>query len=137
MPLPDDIFVRMELIFKLPPNKHPFIGILFKSEYEASRLNQAQVQVNNLYYFNVILEPIGDKLNLTIKLDEWLFRYTYEGLEYDPNKLKQFLFNSMGCECYNFSHIVLKNGEHKVVKTLSTQSYFILKIKELKLLQEE
>jgi hypothetical protein len=127
----------MELILKQPPGKHPFIGILFNKEYEASKLNQAQVQVNNLYYYKAILEPLGSKLNLTIKLDEWLFKYTYEGLNYDPDKLKRFLFDTMGAEVYNFGHVVLKNDAHLLVKTLSTQSYFVLRVKELKLLMEE
>jgi hypothetical protein len=127
----------MELILKQPPGKPPFIGILFNKEYEASKLNQAQVQVNNLFYFKVILEPIGTELNLTIKLDEWLFKYTYEGLNYDPDKLKRFLFDTMGAEVYNFGHVVLKNDAHLLVKTLSTQSYFVLRVKELKLLMEE
>jgi len=43
----------------------------------------------------------------------------------------------MGTECYNFSHIVLKNDNHTVVKTLSTHVHFILKVKELKLITEE
>jgi len=127
----------MELILKQPVGKHPFIGILFKSEYEASKLNQAQVQVSNLYYYNIVLEPKRNKIDLILKLNEWVFTYKYEGLEYNPDKLKRFLFNSMGSECYNFSHIVLKNGEHKVVKTLSSHSYFVLKVNELKLVSEE
>ena len=102
----------MELILKTPVGKQPFIGILFNNEYEASKLNQAQVQVNNLYYFNIILEPKGKTLDLTLKLDEWLFTYKYENLTYNPDELKRFVFNNMGCEIYNFGHIINKYGNH-------------------------
>lgn len=127
----------MELILKQPEGKHPFIGILFNNEYQAAKLNQAQVQVNNLFYYKIIFEPKADKIDLTLKMDDWLFTYKYEGLKYNSDKLKRFLFSTMGAECYNFSHLLLKGDNHHVVKTLSTQTHFILKVTEVNLLVED
>jgi hypothetical protein len=126
----------MELILKQPEAKPPFIGILFSNEYEASKLNQSQVKMNNLYY-RIMLEPKGRTIDIILKLDEWAFTYKYEGLEYNADKLKRWLFNCNGSEYYNFSHLIMKNNQHQVVKTLSTQSFFVLKVNEIKLFQEE
>lgn len=125
----------MQLIFKLPEGKPPFIGIRFK-ETELSKaltLNQDFVNENKNHSFNASIN-LGDILCLNLIREDPYKWVRYEGLTYDLHKLKVFRNFTRDARVYNFGHVLDKFGKDELVKTLQEMKPFVLKLNDLKFL---
>jgi len=132
----EEIKNRMELVLKLPENKPPFLGILFDDSYQACTINKNAVNNYHTSTYHLVLEPMGDKLNLRLTCDSSGLNHLYENVRYNPEKLLKFIYMTKGCNQFNFSHLIRKDGKDTVVKTLSNQRLFVLKIYNLSVNEE-
>jgi hypothetical protein len=127
----------MKLILKQPLNKLPFIGIEFKSEYEAECTNKMGIESYYTHTYHIILEPIGTNINVIMHTaDSNLINLVYKNVEYDPIHLQKFLAVTSLNKNYNFSHVVLENNKHKVVQSQTNRRLWVLKVNTIKLLFE-
>lgn len=127
----------MKLILKQPLNKLPFIGIEFKSEYEAESTNKMGIESYYTCTYMIILEPKGMLLNVIMRTaDSNLINLVYKDVEYDPVQLQKFLAITSLNKSYNFSHLVLENNKHKVVQSQTNRRLWVLKVTNIKLLFE-
>lgn len=122
----------MELILKLPPNKPPFIGILFRDKYRACTLNKSWVNNYNTHKYKIVLQVKGMVVDLIITEEGMGFRHTYEDLKYDSQKLLKFMRQTKEDKLFNFGHIITVLDNHEVVKTLANQRLYVLKVVKIK-----
>lgn len=127
----------MELILKRPKNKPPFIGILFKDEYEASTLNQSWVNSYKDSLYTITFEPEGKDLTLRFSLDGYGLNYRYKNLKHDSEKFFRFMYETKTHGRFNFAHLILVKDKHVVVSTTVNRALFVLGVKKVSLLVEE
>ncbi len=127
----------MKLILKQPLNKLPFVGIEFKSEYEAESFNKMGIESYYTHKYIILLEPNGKHLNLIMRTsDSNLINLVYKDVEYDPIQLQKFLALTSLNKGYNFSHLILEKNTHKVVQSQTNRRLWVLKVNAIKLLFE-
>ena len=127
----------LELILKQPQDKLPFLGILFESSFDGERVNQSIVNSYKTYLYNLELEPIDDdKMNITIREEKMNFKYTYQNVKFDAEKLSKFLQFNKDATLFNFSHIKQEYDKHIVLKTSVNRALYVLKVKEVKLVSD-
>jgi hypothetical protein len=126
----------MELVFKLPPNKLPFIGIVFDSSFQASSLNSDFVDLYKQSAYSISLENMGNSsIDLKLTCHEPHSAFTYKQLKYSKEKLLAFLPHAYKSESINFSHLVKRYDKETVVKTGKIRNLFVLRISHIKLLE--
>ena len=126
----------MELVLKLPKGKPPFIGILFQSATEAEKLNSDLVVDHRYLNYKIIFEIIADHLNIRLICEELVTVRFYNHVVYDPEKLKSWLYvlKTGKTTSVNFSHLILKDNKHTLVKAYQQKIYFVLKVANCKVL---
>lgn len=118
----------MELVFKLPKGKIPFIGVIFQNLYESATLNQDLVNSFKNSNYKIVMEQIKSEINLRLICEEHLLVRFYNGLKYDKMKLDAWLYLTQKSQQFNFSHLVKEGDKEIVVKTLKNQKLFVLKV---------
>ena len=118
----------MELIFKLPKGKPPFIGILFENIFQASTLNQDFVNELQGSIFTIHMEPIA-KMNLRLICENPISIRHYSNLKYDKEKLHAWQKRVSGQ--VNFGHLMKVYDTDTIVKTMTKQKNFVLKIERV------
>ena len=126
----------MELILKQPFNKPPCICILFDNSYEASRLNQSFVIEHKTSTFDITFEWQESNLDLILKLEDGKINFRYFKLLHSPEKFQLFLSQTKASEVFSFCHIIKSQGKLEVVKTLSSQTLWVIKVKSLEVIKE-
>lgn len=122
----------MELIFKLPENKPPFLGILFEDMRQAVTLNQDLVNRRKDAIYSISIEPVGRLLNLRLSAQEPYDVRFYHNLSCDFKKMEAWLLQARQSKACNFSHVVKELNHHMVVKTLQDRKLWVLKISQIK-----
>ena len=121
----------MVLIVKLPKNKPPFIGIQFTFEHEAEKLNEDLVERFGKGTYKIVFEFLRPFTNIKLISEEHLLIRNYSHIAYeDTEKLKVWLKLTKDTppKYFNFGHVVLVNGQHKLVKTSNKKINFVLKV---------
>jgi hypothetical protein len=126
----------MELIFKLPKDKLPFIGLRFPSEYHAFSLNRDLIINFKNSLFNIILEPNGTMINLKLINVDTGNKRVYEALSFEKDKLIRFINNTRHLENFNFGHVVQKYDKDEVVRVSENLKLFVLRVKNLSFLED-
>lgn len=127
----------MELVFKLPKGKPPFIGIVFSSEFQAARTNQELVNDYKECDFTATLEPVGERnLNMVIKCVNPPLKIEYKNLEFKYDLFVRWRRIAEGAPV-NFSHLNIKLNEHIVVKTTLQNKLFVLKLNRVDLIGDK
>jgi hypothetical protein len=126
----------VELVLKKPENKPPFIGLLFESEYEATRINATWVNNYSMDKYEIIFEPKGTKITLRLINKGMGLNHPYENVDYKPELFKTFLKSTKAISIFNFSHIINTLDGHKVVRAVATGRLFVLKVEKIYLLYE-
>jgi hypothetical protein len=128
----------MRLVFKLPKNKLPFIGVTFESEYVARTLNRHLVNEHKNANYEIRLEPtMDDKLLLTLICHTIGFTYSYEPAYFNRNDFSLFLHHTHPKSSVNFSHVIYKGGKECVPYTLDGGQLFVLGIASFRLIVPE
>jgi len=127
----------MELVFKLPRGKPPFIGVLFPTEYSACHENQDLPERKPSVVCRILLEPIKTQMHLRLVCEELVTIRFYNYLHYDHEKLKNWLYLTKDRKEFTFGHIVRERDTDKPVKLYSTNKYFVLKIEKVEVIQEQ
>lgn len=126
----------MELVFKLPKGKLPFMGIVFEKEFPAARTNQELVHDYKNCEFIATLEPVNNnQFNLVLKCLDPVLKYEYKNLEFKYDSFLRWMPYANASEI-NFSHLIIKNSEHVVVKTSQQHKLFVIKIRQVSLIGE-
>lgn len=126
----------MELIFKQTFNKPPCICILFDNAFEASRLNQSFVIEHKTGLFDITFEWQESNLDLILKLEDGKLNFRYEKLKHSPEKFQLFLSQTKASEVFSFCHIIKSQGKLELVKTLSSQALWVIKVKNIDVIKE-
>ncbi|MBA3663234.1 MAG: hypothetical protein H0W61_03375 [Bacteroidetes bacterium] len=122
----------MELVFKLPDGKPPFIGVVFKSANEAAQVNQDLVNYYKDCSFKLLIET-GDTIKLKFICDEPPLSREYRDLTFNLQKFVSWLHYSENKKI-NFSHIIRQKEKETVVRTLKDNKLFVLSVAKFELL---
>jgi hypothetical protein len=127
----------MKLVLKQPEDKPPFIGIQYESEYLAARTNADIVKTHNKECYELILEPIDQHyINLRLVNKDKMIDRSYNQIEYNAPKLKNWLFQNENKKEFNFSHVIMNFDKHVVVK-IHIHKPFLIKLDSVKLVSED
>ena len=118
----------MELIFKRPDKKLPFLGLLFESEFKASRSNQKVVLAGQPC--DMKIDFLGSHVTLRITNNETGFFHMYqEPISCDVKKFQ--VWRESTNQPYNFGHIIREYDVDKVVRTQDERKLFVVRIVSL------
>ena len=126
----------MELILKQPKDKPPCICILFESSSVACKLNNEWVKDFGTNKFALDLEINGSNLDVVLKNPEFKLMHRYENVEFFPDKLSRFLYDTKKSELYSFCHVTAHYDKHIVALLPVTRKLWVLKIDIIKLKRE-
>ena len=124
----------MELVFKSPPGKRPFIGVRFAEISKAWTTNPDLIYEYKHLSFTITLEPMGERITLNLRCDEKADVRTYTGLKFDPAQLRRFLNDDAPVK--TFGHVVRPLDKDEPVRVTKTNELFVLKVIEVKLYAE-
>jgi len=80
----------MELVLKIYNDKPARIGILFESEFKASKQYEAIIEAHKGETFRIKIEVIKDKVNLLLVSNQNASKFEYKDLQYKLDQLKKF-----------------------------------------------
>jgi hypothetical protein len=112
-----DVVERLELVFKFPEKKPPFMGVVYENEFTGKRLNQSWVNTYGSFSFQIRIEPDLDFLKLTLSQKELGEKYDYLISRFDEPKLKDFLSRTKDLKQINFGHVLKEFDDLKIIKT--------------------
>lgn len=118
----------MKLVVKLPPNKPPFIGIVFPHISVAEKTNQELVIDHKYADYRIVFEFIRTWINVKLISNAIPAVKFYNKLTYDKEKVIAWLYITKNSTEFNFSHLHEPYGKEVVVKTLLKQKLFVLKM---------
>jgi len=125
----------MELIFKLPKDKLPFLGIVFESMSQAAKLNSELVDNRQEADYKIKLEPIRDNtINMVLYSFSPTIRKEYKEMRCDLNKMEQWLNLTKYNNAFNFSHLIKEFDREMVVKTSPGFKLWVLKVSKVDLI---
>ncbi|MEO6302655.1 MAG: hypothetical protein ABIP51_05745 [Bacteroidia bacterium] len=127
----------MKLIVKLPKDKLPFVGIQFPYSYDAGKTNQDLVINFKHVSYKLVFEFVKNTVNVKLVSDENMIMRSYNGLEFDREKLKTWFYLTKDAKAFNFSHTVKESGKEMVVRTLQKPLLFILKLNKCEIINNE
>lgn len=125
----------MELVFKLPEGKLPFIGIAFEESEirQACTLNRDLIDLKETAQFSGSV-VFGSLLEFRLVSDSPYNLRVYKGLKFKENDLKVFKHLTARQREFNFGHVLNKFDRHELVKTLPGRKNFVLKLSDFKFL---
>lgn len=116
------------LIVKLPPNKPPFIGMLYSDSWSLNEINQELVIKHKNAGYRIVFEFINGILNIRLISEAALVVKFYNNVSYDKEKLKAWIYLTKDKTSFNFSHIYIKDGKETVVRTKEKGMLFVLPV---------
>ncbi|HLP12295.1 MAG TPA: hypothetical protein VK177_10225 [Flavobacteriales bacterium] len=127
---------EVELVLKWTKGKPPYVGVLFKSAYQAAKLNQEWVHEHGNGLYKIELEPKSKTLLLlTVSEPTLRLKYTYKVKWYNPEKLKGFLYATRDVERLNFGHVLVEANEYKPVITTLARKLWVLPVSKMELVE--
>lgn len=129
----------MKLIFKLPANKCPFIGILFSNEelFKGEKLHAEIVEKYGHCTYTITLEQTTSNLNLRLICQETVSVYFYDHLDFDYEKLKSWLYLTKNHKEFTFGHVCSTLDKHIIITSQPGRKKFFVKVNGLNFLTEE
>jgi hypothetical protein len=131
-----DVVERLELVFKFPENKPPFMGVVYENEFTGKRLNQSWVNTYGSFSFQIRIEPDLDFLKLTLSQKELGEKYDYLISRFDKNKLIEFLDKTKNLKQVNFGHVVKEFDDLKIIKTSVGFKPWVVKVDNIEFFNE-
>jgi hypothetical protein len=126
----------MELIFKIPPNRLPFIGIRYTENQgrlpHITNRDLIDLPKDTEFEISIVLSEDGKCLLYLICQDPFS-RRKYEDLRIDEHQLKVFknYIKTNNCTSVNFGHVIKKFDHDKLVQTQPGMKNFVLRINSL------
>jgi hypothetical protein len=80
----------MQMIIKLTEDKPPRIGVVYATEFQASKAFEALREKYRNDIFKLIIEPAGDRVNLTLESLTGSGKVSFKGLAFKADQLKRF-----------------------------------------------
>ena len=121
-----------KLVLKEPPNKNPFIGVLFTADWEAKTNDDLVIDQkkhkSNSALFSLGIEIFADYCNLKITSPNPFTIRIYRRVKYDSLMLENWLRANCNKRPFNFGHIILKNGVQEIMKTPVWHLNFVLRL---------
>ena len=118
----------MKLIVKLPPNKLPFIGIVFEHSGDAEKINQELITDYKYADYRIVFEFIRDWVNVKLISNSIPAVKFYNKLSYDKSKLIAWFYITKNMKGFNFSHLYIYQNKECVAKIPVKQKLFVLKV---------
>lgn len=118
----------MRLIVKLPKDKLPFLGVVFPTSYLATQTNEDLLLDHKEDTYRMIFEFMGPVLNLKLICDEKVIIRTYRNVEYEKEKLKNWVQITRKAKAINFGHIYMQSNKEIVVKNYKNRKLFVLRL---------
>lgn len=117
----------MKLVVKLPKDKPPFLGLVFPSSYAANQTNEDLILDHKEEVYRMIFEFNGTVLNLKLICDEKVIIRTYRNVDYEKEKLKNWVLITRKANSFNFGHIYMQSNKEVVVKNYKNRKLFVLR----------
>ncbi len=118
----------MDLVLKLPKGKLPFIGILFEHESVGGRMYSEIIERYPFKEYRVVIENIGNTINLRLICEETTTVYFYNHLGFDAEKLRSWLYLTKHQKEFNFGHVFNQIDKHQIVKSSPSLKKFFIKV---------
>lgn len=126
----------MKLVLKRPKEKPPCICLLFEDVYQASSLNKFFVETHKNIEVDLLVQIQDNQLNLLFSLPIHNYKFRYDNVEYIPEELFRFLYDTKDAPKFNFCHINVVKGKHQVASTTNNCDKWVLKVNSVKLDKE-
>lgn len=126
----------MKLVLKVPKGKLPFIGIEF-GEHVAADTNKDLIQNHSEKEYKIVLEHSHKRLQLRLICEELVTVRFYERLEFDPSKLRDWLYITQKATKFNFGHIFVKGNTDYIARTYPGRKPFVLKVVSVEFVTDE
>ena len=121
------------VVFLLPKNKPPFIGVMAEGN-----LNADLVLEHSKKKFRIILEHYKPTLNLRLICEEMVTVRFYNDLQHDPEKFRSWMYMIQYSPSVNFGHVTIdNNGKLKLQTTSPGSKNFKLKIDKVELFEKK
>lgn len=127
--------LNLQLVLKRPKDKPPFLGVLFDSEFKASRYNEWWIQnPGEATRIGLMIEPKRGVLEIKI-VPAYANGSVYRIEDFKPFELQQFLIYAMSQKVVNFGHVIIKENKHIPVRT-NNGKLWVLKISNIEFIKE-
>jgi len=119
------------VVFLLPKNKPPFIGVVAEGI-----LNADLILEHSKKQYRIILEYYKPTLNLRLICQEIVTVRFYNDLQHDPEKFRSWMYMIRFAPYVNFGHVTFdSNGKLKLQTTSPGSKNFKLKIDKVELIE--
>jgi hypothetical protein len=126
----------MELLLRVPKDKPPVIGIVFRRIKEACILNQDLVnELPELPYYIRVRDNSSKGISFEIMSDKLQGTRLYKDVKYDRDKFENFLFVTRQRNVFTFAHLLYDFDQYFSVSTLERNKKFELKIERIYMMQ--
>jgi hypothetical protein len=126
--------IAMELDFKLPKGKPPFIGIRFNNSYAAAYTHHEMADEFRNHLLDMTIDRQGKGVDIKIMLDKPMQIWKYYGVKCDLKKLELFL--AIPANQWSFGHMIRPFDTDEIVRTTPNNKLFALKLKGIRMLNE-
>jgi hypothetical protein len=127
---------EVELVLKWTKGKPPYVGILFKSMYQAGKLNQEWVHDFGTLEYMVEIEPRSKTmLLLTVSEPTQRLKHVYKVRWFNAEKLKGFLYATRDVERFNFGHVLVEENNYVPVRTTLARKIWVLPVNKVALVE--
>jgi hypothetical protein len=119
----------MKLVVKIPKDKLPFLGIVLDGpDYKNNDLNEDLILEHKYAEYHIVLEFIRDFINIKLIAQESLIVRFYNHVEFDKEKLRNWMYLADLSKGFNFSHVKIENNKELVYRTKTNNKLFVLNI---------
>ncbi len=126
----------MNLALKVPKGKAPFIGVE-SGEHVAGDTNKDLVLDHSEKEYKIVLEHTRTRLHLRLICEELVTVRFYESLQFDPGKLKDWLYITRKSTQFNFGHIYVKGNTDFIARVYPEKKTFVLKVINVEFVTDE
>ncbi len=126
----------MKLVLKVPKGKAPFIGVEY-GEFMAADTNKDLVLDHSEKDYKIVLEHSHRRLQLRLICEELVTVRFYERLEFEPNKLRDWLYITRRATKFNFGHIYVKGNTDHIARAYPGRKPFVLKVLSIEFVTNE
>lgn len=116
----------MELLLKTYPDKPARLGVTYKYEYLARQAYEQLVRDHRGDSFNLLVEPLRGKINLTLLSDQSGKKVLYPELYYKPDLLRRLEQVGGPHMSLLFVHLYQESNTLLIAKPFKKQEFFSL-----------
>ena len=128
---------NIEIVFKQPEGKLPFIGLLYSNAYNGKTDNQDIVNSYKNYTYKLDIEPLKqvNRVNIHLHQPGMNLKAEYKDVSVNFEKLKKFLTINFNAKFFNFGHITVSRNAHELLRTSINSEFWVLKLDEIKVIE--